>query len=56
MHFNDTRNKNNTFKNCYYLFPSPPLSSPLTFPISPESNRQENTTKDERGSTVNDYY
>ena len=56
MHLNGTRNKNNTFKKCYYLFPSPPLSPPLTFLILPESNRQENKTEDERKSTVNDYY
>ena len=73
MHFNDTRNKNNTFKKFYYAIPraiifllwllaiplplpSTSLSSPLTFPILPESNRQENKTEDERWSTVNDYY
>ena len=56
MHLNGTRNKNNTFKKFYFLFPSPPLSSPLTFSILPESNRQENKTEDERRSTVNDYY
>ena len=46
----DTRDKNSTFKTFHYLF-APPLPPPptlrfplLSFPILPESNRQENKT------------